>query len=62
LDLQAKAKSDVAVRELEQRLRDARHRVMPGSQQKDTSVPGYPRALDLQIRVLPADDEPEAAP
>jgi hypothetical protein len=55
LDLQAKAKSDAAVRDLEQRLRDTEHRVMPGSLQKDNSVPGYPRSLDLQVRITPSD-------
>jgi hypothetical protein len=57
LDLKAKAKSDAAVRELEQRLRDGQHRVMPGSLQTDNSLPGYPRALDLQVRVLPPTEE-----
>lgn len=57
LDLKAKAKSDAAVRELEQRLRDGQHRVMPGSQKADSSVPGYPRSLDLQIRVVPSAEE-----
>jgi len=56
IDLQAKAKSDAAVRDLEQRLRDERHRVTPGGVQQDSSVPGYPRALDLQIHVLPPAD------
>lgn len=57
LVLQAKAKSDAAVRDLEQRLRDEYHRVMPGSLQRDASVPGYPRSLDLVLRVLPQDEE-----
>jgi Tfp pilus assembly PilM family ATPase len=57
LALQAKAKNDAAVRDLEQRLRDDEHSVMPGSLQKDNALPGYSRALDLDIRVLPAEDE-----
>ena len=61
--LQAKAKSDAAVRDLEQRLRDSHHRVMPGGVQQDKTVPGYPRSLDLQVHIVPpADDEAEAAP
>jgi hypothetical protein len=51
IDLEAKAKSDAAVRDLEHRLRDAGHRVTPGGVQQDNTVPGYPRALDLQIHV-----------
>jgi Tfp pilus assembly PilM family ATPase len=57
IDLQAKAKSDTAVRDLEQRLRDERHRVTPGGIQQDKTVPGYPRALDLQVHVLPLSEE-----
>ena len=58
IDLAAKAKSDAAVRDLEHRLRDKRHRVTPGGVQQDSSVPGYPRALDLQIHVLPPSSPP----
>jgi hypothetical protein len=57
LALQARAKSEPAVRDLEQRLRDGRHRVQPGSQKKDSTLPGYPQSTDLQIRVLPSTDE-----
>jgi hypothetical protein len=53
IDLQAKAKSDAAVRDLEQRLRQDSHRVTPGGVQQDNTVPGYPRALDLQIHIPP---------
>jgi Tfp pilus assembly PilM family ATPase len=59
IDLQAKARSDAAVRDLEQRLRDERHRVTPGGVQQDNTVPGYPRSLDLQVQVLPPADEEE---
>jgi Tfp pilus assembly PilM family ATPase len=67
MDVQAKAKSDTAVRDLEQRLRDERHHVTPGGVQQDSTVPGYPRALDLQVYVTPtteeeADKPAEAAP
>jgi len=61
LDLKAKAKSDTAVRDLEQRLRDARHRVKPGSLKRDTSVPGYPQSLELQVRVMPPTEEEQAS-
>ncbi len=57
MDLQARAKSDAAVRDLEQRLRDERYRVTPGGVQQDDTVAGYPRALDLQIHVAPPADE-----
>jgi Tfp pilus assembly PilM family ATPase len=57
VDLEAKAKSVAAMRELELRLRDSRHGVKPGSLKKDSTVPGYPQSLDLQIRVEPPDDE-----
>lgn len=58
--LQARAKSDAAVRDLEQRLRDNAHGVMPGSLKSDSTLSGYTRSLDLNIRVIPSDDE-EAA-
>ncbi|MCI0332376.1 MAG: hypothetical protein L0228_04030 [Planctomycetes bacterium] len=61
LDLQAKAKSDAAVRDLEQRLRDGQHLVMPGRLQRDNSVPGYSRSLDLQIRIVPASEDEQAS-
>lgn len=60
MDLKAKAKSDAAVRELEQRLRDTQHRVMPGSLKSDSTTPGYPRSLDLQIRIVPPTEEEQA--
>jgi hypothetical protein len=53
LKLEAKAKNDPAVRDLEQQLRDARHRVKPGFSKKDTTVPGYPQAFELNVRVMP---------
>jgi hypothetical protein len=61
IDLQAKARSDAAVRDLEQRLRDESHRVMPGGVQQDNTIPGYPRSLDLQIQVLPSGADPTGA-
>jgi Tfp pilus assembly PilM family ATPase len=57
MDVEAKAKSDAAVRDLEQRLRDENHRVTPGGGQKDNSVPGYPWSNDLQVHVVPAPPE-----
>ncbi|MEX2309557.1 MAG: hypothetical protein WD738_18290 [Pirellulales bacterium] len=63
IDLQAKAKSDAAVRDLEQRLRDETHGVTPGGIQQDNTVPGYPRSFDLQVHVVPpAEEATEAAP
>ena len=62
VDLEAKAKSDAAVRDLEQRLRDGRHRVKPGPLKKDSSVPGYPQSLELQIRVAPPGEDEPAQP
>ena len=67
MDVQAKAKGDAAVRDLEQRLRDEWRRVTPGGVQQDSTVPGYPRALDLQVHIPPPADEEaeksaEAAP
>jgi hypothetical protein len=63
MDVQAKAKSDAAVRELEQRLRDEYHRVTPGGGQKDNSVPGYPWSNDLQVHVAkPTTDSAEDSP
>jgi len=61
LDVKAKAKSDAAVRELEQRLRDAEHRVTPGGLQRDATLPGYPRSLDLQIVVTPSEEDEATA-
>jgi hypothetical protein len=63
MDVEAKAKSDAAVRDLEQRLRDENHRVTPGGGQKDNSVPGYPWSHDLQVHVAqPSTDSAEASP
>lgn len=57
LDLKARAKSDGAIPELEQRLRDGQHRVMPGKVTTDKSLPGYPYSLDLQVRVVPPTED-----
>jgi hypothetical protein len=61
IDLQTKLKSDSAVRNLEQRLADERRRVSPGGITQDNTLPGYPRATDLQIHVLPPDDDAATA-
>jgi hypothetical protein len=57
IDMQVKAKSDAAVRDLEQRLRDGGHRVVPGGVQRDTTVPGYPRSTTVQVQVTPTEEE-----
>ncbi len=63
LVVNAVAKSDAAVRDLEQRLAAGPHRVTPGRIQKDSTVPGYPRSLDLQVDVRPrVDDGAEGPP
>jgi hypothetical protein len=63
MELHARAKSDTAVRDLEQRLRDGDHRVTPGRTQQDKTVPGYPRSLDLHVDIVPpADQDTEAVP
>jgi hypothetical protein len=62
IDLFANAKSDAAVRDLEQRLRTVQRRVTPGGVRQDKNVPGYPRALDLQIQVPPPDDDGAGQP
>ena len=63
MNLQARAKSDTAVRDLEERLRDGTHRVTPGRTQQDKTVPGYPRSIELHVDIVsPSDPQPEAAP
>jgi len=63
INVEAKAKSDAAVRDLEQRLRDEQHRVTPGGVKQDKTVPGYPRSLDFQVHVTPLEEAPvQAAP
>jgi len=58
----AVAKSDAALRQLEQRLAAGPHRVVPGRVQRDMGVPGYPRSTDLEIQVqLPDSRQPEAS-
>jgi hypothetical protein len=62
IDVQAKAKSDAAVHGLEQRLRAGGNRVTPGGNQRDTTVPGYPRSTSPQIHIVPSDEAAESAP
>jgi len=57
MDVQAKAKSDAAVHDLEQRLRDHVHHVTPGGIQNDKTVPGYPWSHDFQVHVSPSAGE-----
>jgi hypothetical protein len=56
-DLEAKAKSFTAIRDLEHRLRNDERRVTPGGVRTDDSVPGYQLALDLQVHVPPPSDD-----
>jgi hypothetical protein len=58
----AVAKSDAALRQLEQRLAAGPHRVVPGRVQRDMGVPGYPRSTDLEIHVQhPESQKPETS-
>jgi Tfp pilus assembly PilM family ATPase len=56
IDLQAIAKSPQAVAELEQRLRDERHRVSTGVGKQDRSMPGYEWLFNLDVYVTSPDD------
>jgi uncharacterized protein YoxC len=63
MQVQAKAKSFAAVRDLEQRLRDEQHGVETGGDQDDKSMPGYPWSTSLQVRVAnPSEEDAEATP
>jgi hypothetical protein len=62
MDVQAVAKNASAVADLEDRLRDTRHRVEGGGGQQDSTVPGYPWAFGLQVHVAPPEDALEGQP
>jgi Tfp pilus assembly PilM family ATPase len=61
VDLQIKAKSDSAIRDLEQRLRASGQKVVPGGVQRDSTVPGYPRSTSVQLQVVPSEEDEPAA-
>jgi Tfp pilus assembly PilM family ATPase len=57
LDLQGVAKNSGAVKELEDRLGDEQHRVIPGLGKTDKSIPGYDWSFQLEVRVPRPDEE-----
>jgi Tfp pilus assembly PilM family ATPase len=57
LDLQGVAKNSGAVKELEDRLGDEKHRVIPGLGKTDKSIPGYDWSFQLQVRVPSPEEE-----
>ena len=56
------AKSSTAIEELEERLRDKNHRVTPGGEKQDKTVPGYDLSFGLEVRVARPDDEDGGGP
>jgi Tfp pilus assembly PilM family ATPase len=62
LDLQGVAKNSAAVKDLEDRLVDEKHRVIPGLGKTDKSIPGYDWSFQLEVRVpRPEEELAEAA-
>jgi hypothetical protein len=59
MDFDGVAKNPAAVADLEQRLRDAQHRVSTGGGKQDKTVPGYDWSFGLQVKV-PRPDETNA--
>src|SRR4051812_19791920 len=57
LHLQGVAKSSAAVKELEDRLGDEKHRVIPGLGKADKSTPGYDWSFGLEVRVPHPEEE-----
>lgn len=57
LDLQGVAKNSAAVKDLEDRLGDEKHRVIPGLGKTDKSTPGYDWSFQLQVRVPSPEEE-----
>ncbi len=56
MTLDGVAKSFAAVKNLEERSGDDRHRVIPGSEKQDrTTVPGYDWSFGVDVRVAPED-------
>ena len=62
IDLQGVAKNSAAVKDLEDRLGDDKHRVIPGLGKTDKSIPGYDWSFQLEVRVpRPEEELAEAA-
>jgi uncharacterized protein YoxC len=62
MTLDGVAKSFAAVKDLEGRLGDERHRVIPGSEKQDpTTVPGYEWSFGVDIRVAPEENTAKGA-
>ncbi len=57
LDLQGVAKNSAAVEDLEDRLDDDNHRVIPGLGKTDKSIPGYDWSFQLEVRVPRPEEE-----
>jgi hypothetical protein len=57
LALQGVAKNSAAVKDLEDRLGDEKHRVIPGLGKSDKSIPGYDWSFQLQVRVPSPEEE-----
>ncbi|HEX5471745.1 MAG TPA: hypothetical protein VFW73_07645 [Lacipirellulaceae bacterium] len=56
------AKSFAAIKGLEERLGDERHRVIPGSEKQDrTTVPGYEWSFGVDVRVAPENSSSKGA-
>ncbi len=61
LDLQGVAKNSAAVKDLEDRLSDEQHRVIPGVGKTDKAIPGYDWSFGLEVRVPRPEEQPVAA-
>ncbi len=57
LDLQGVAKNPAAVKDLEERLSEEKHRVIPGIGKADKSIPGYDWSFQLEVRVPGPEEE-----
>jgi Tfp pilus assembly PilM family ATPase/Tfp pilus assembly protein PilN len=57
LHLQGVAKNSAAVKDLEERLGDDKHRVIPGLGKTDRSTPGYDWSFGLEVRVPHPEEE-----
>lgn len=57
LHLQGVAKNSAAVKDLEERLGDDKHRVIPGLGKTDKAIPGYDWSFGLEVRVPHPEEE-----